>query len=46
MRRVSSRSQQGLLRGETLNLTQKNRKSSDSSGLAPIHRLFVPLRAA
>jgi len=28
VRRVSNRSQQGLLRGETLNLTQKNAKAA------------------
>ncbi|MCM1213103.1 MAG: hypothetical protein NC548_01115 [Lachnospiraceae bacterium] len=46
MRRISNRSQQGLLRGEILSLTQKNRKSSDSSGLAAIHELYVPPMAA
>ncbi|MCM1065879.1 MAG: hypothetical protein NC420_15710, partial [Eubacterium sp.] len=46
VRRVSSRSQQRLLRGETLSLTRKNRKSSDSSGLAKVHGLFVPPQAA
>ncbi|MCM1214781.1 MAG: hypothetical protein NC548_09685 [Lachnospiraceae bacterium] len=46
VRRVSSRSQQGLLCGETLNLTRKNRKGSDSSSLAAVHGLFVPPEAA